>query len=72
MESSAQRGHFICMKMMLLPKECRYTVKRKALGSEPWDIPILRYQGDGEEELITKGAGDQEGEAREVYRKPGE
>lgn len=66
MESSAQSGHFICMKSMRLPKECIYTVKGEALGSEPWDIPILSYQGDDEEELNTKGAGDQEGEAREV------
>lgn len=66
MESAAQRGCFICMKSMRLPKDCTYTVKRKVLGTEPWDIPILRYQGDDEEELNTKGAGDQEGEAREV------
>lgn len=54
------------MKLMISPKERIYTVKRKALGSEPWDIPILRCQGDDEEELNTKGAGNQEVEAREV------
>lgn len=54
------------MKLMSLPKEGTDTAKRKALGSEPWDIPILRCQGDDEEDLNTKGAGNQEAEAREV------
>lgn len=72
LESSAQREHFKCMKLMRLPKEYIDTVKRKALGGEPWDIVILRCQGDDEEELNTKGAGNQEAEARKVSRRPGE
>lgn len=66
MESSAQRRHFKCTKLMSLPKEGTDTAKRKALGNEPWDIPILRCQGDDEEDLNTKGAGNEEAEAREV------